>query len=432
MSRRNVIVIGGGPAGVDAATAAAAAGAVVTLVSESAIGGRAGWDSLLPSKLWLQVAAAAGPAAEPAAVAARITAAARRWSAHEQARLTEAGVTVLAGAARFLNAQTVAVSVDGADVRQLTADAVIVATGSQPRFPAGLKPDGKDMIAPRHLSMLTRIPPALAVIGGGATGAEAASLFVALGSRVSWFSGPDGALAGWPGDAGRRLEAALAARGVTVIHQGIERGGPDGDELLLHAADGTQHRVPMAFLAVGRRADLDRLNLDAAGLRAPLTVDGFGRSAQPPIYAVGDAVGGTMLANRAVLQGWIAGRAAAGAAVAPLQPQLVVQAVYATPELAWVGSPDGRAVRVDSRSLMKAVVSDDPLLELDLFTAADGTLRGGLAVGPHAAEVLNVLAPALAGGLTAAQLAAVAPAAPTYAELIAVAARAAAAAASGE
>lgn len=447
---RRIVVVGGGPAGIEAAAAAARAGAAVTLVSEGPIGGRAGWDSLIPSKVWIggadlveeiQLAGVGGvaelpaPRLEPAALLARIREVARSWSAQEARRLAELGVTTVTGIGTFTGAGSLSVrSGEGPAQTVHEADAVILATGSVPRFPPAMRPDGKRVLAPRFASSLEALPPDIVVVGGGATGSEFASLFSRLGVRVRWQVAAPGVLPMFAPAAGQNLAAALAGRGVEVhIGAPAERIEHTEDGVVVITADGAQTRGSMAFLAIGRTPDHSRLDLAAAGLSVGpdgrLAVDGYGRTAVPSIYAVGDAAGGPMLANRAMAQAWVAGRHAAGLPTAPYRPETVVHAVYTDPEVAQVGEIAGlpgalQTVRIPFAAGLKAHLMADSEGWVELaYEPASGLVRGGVAVGPHAADVLAPVALALQLSATMEQLGTVFGAHPARTELAFIAAR---------
>lgn len=449
---RTIVVIGGGPAAVEAAVAAGQAGASVTLVSDGPIGGRAGWDSLVPSKVWLAAADLLGElhAAEvlglaplpparvaPQAVLARIRAVAQSWSDQALQRLSAAGVTRISGVASFSGPHSLTVSAEGQPPTTLAADAIIIATGSVPRFPPGLRPDGKRVLAPRFASSLDTLPADIIVVGGGATGCEFTSLFTRLGVPVTWLVGDPRVLPQFAPAAGAHLAQALVDAGV-ALHTAamVERIEPEQAGVAVITSDGARYRAAMAFLAIGRRPDLARLNLEAAGLPTnpdgTLTVDSYGQSGVPGIYAVGDAAGAPMLANRAMAQAWIAGRHAAGLTVEPYRPEAIIHAVYSDPEVAQLGSLEGlpatlQRVRVPYAAGLKGHLSPGAgagWVELS-YEPASGQIRGALAVGAHAADVLAPVALAVQLGAGLAHLAPVFAAHPALSELAFIAARAA-------
>ncbi|HEX9109569.1 MAG TPA: FAD-dependent oxidoreductase, partial [Longimicrobiales bacterium] len=217
---RSILVIGAGPAGIAAGVAAAEAGARVTIVSDEPAGGRANWHSLGPSKVWLAAveayeqtigAVALGMAEEAAPpqldmVLTRIRELAGRWSARQAEALSLAGVSWLNGFASLGGPGRVKVQDrSGQVVQELEPDAIILATGSVPRFPDGLRPDGDRIMAPRFAGKLEEVPRDVVVIGGGATGAEFVYLFDSLGSEVTWVLDERGVLPEFPPEAAAML-----------------------------------------------------------------------------------------------------------------------------------------------------------------------------------------------------------------------------------
>lgn len=444
---KQVLAIGAGPAGLEAARAAAMAGARVTLVSEGPLGGRAGWDSLIPSKVWLAAAdsmsqieqaaalglALSGPSRpDPAAILARIRTIARNWSDQQIKALNDLGVELITGVATFETPQQVVVkqSEDEAAAR-LTADAIIIATGSVPFFPPNLKPDGKRILAPRFASHLEALPDSIIVIGAGATGSEFTYLFNRLGVKVTWLVDPYGVLPAFAPAAGQFLAETLAQRGVNLAaNQVADRLEADETGVTVTTTSGGQYRTAMVFVAIGRFPDLSRLNLTAAGLPVPagqsLPTDAFGRSPVPAIYAVGDAAGAPMLANRAMAQAWVAGCHAAGVETSSFRSETVIHAIYTEPQVAQVGRVTGeelQTVRLSFTEGLKAHLLPEGEGLFELAYDRDRRVAGAVAVGPHAAEALAPVALAIQMGAALDDLAAVQGAHPTVSELAFMAAR---------
>jgi dihydrolipoamide dehydrogenase len=187
----------------------------------------------------------------------------------------------------------------------------------------------------------------------------------------------------------------------------------------------------MAFIAIGRRPAVLELNPDSAGLavdpRRGIEMDGYMRTAVTHTYAAGDATGMPMTASKAMAQGWIAGRHAAGAFVDPYQPGTIIEAVYTDPQIAQVGLTEERSqerggtVRVLRRgyeALLKTVLLEETEGFVQLVAdAEDGTLLGASAVGPHAVDVLTPLALGLRPDVRREDLAALLPGHPGFSEL---------------
>jgi dihydrolipoamide dehydrogenase len=440
---QQIIVIGGGPGGIEAARTVAVNGGRATIVSDSPIGGRAGWDSLLPSKVWLTAAdrlgeidaarplglTTAGGASDPRAILSRLKTVEEGWNGAQRAELERLGVEVITGVASFAGPQTVEIA-SGDSHTQRAADAIIVATGSAPWLPEGLRPDGERVIVPRFASRLAQMPRRLVVIGGGPTGCEFAYLFNRLGVAVTWVVDYYGVLPNFHPDAGAALAEALQVQGVALVAEReathIDRAA---EGVVVHLDDGRTLEADVAFVAIGRRPDWGRLNLAAAGIDPTdgrVTVDAFGRCTNPAVYLVGDVDGGLMHANKAMAQGHIAGRHALGLPVEPFNPESVLLATYTEPQVAQVGQVEGMDIetrRVPYAAALKAnLLGADGFVEIS-YRPEDRRLAGGLAVGPHAADVLAPLVVALQMKATIDQLANVHVAHPTISELLFLAAR---------
>jgi pyruvate/2-oxoglutarate dehydrogenase complex dihydrolipoamide dehydrogenase (E3) component len=445
---RKIVIIGGGPAGVEAALAAKQTGTIVTIISDGPIGGRAGWHSLLPSRVWLSeadtIAMSGDPARpverltypdlSPASVLQRIRQVKESWNIGLESGLGKMGVDIVQGTASFIANNKVEVRPsEGKDLVILEGDAFIVASGSIPVFPPNLKPDGKSVIAPRFASHLDNLPQSMIVVGAGATGCESAYLFNRFGVEVTWIVDQFGILPQMDRNLGSALGNALIRQGVRLIQgQMVERLEQDtGVTAVL--ADDTSYRADMAFVAVGRKPDWGRINLSAAGLTpdadGQIKTDGYGRTDNMKIYLVGDAAGGAMVANKATAQARTAGLHAAGVSVNPFHPEHIVRVTYTEPQAAQVGDTQVavgvRSARIPFALALKAHLIDanDGFLEL-FYNVSDRRLRGAMAFGSHAADVLTSLVVALYFHATIDQMAEIYAPHPTLSELAFIAARA--------
>lgn len=431
---KDILVIGGGPAGVQAALAAAQAGSRVTLVSDGAPGGRAAWKTLLPSKMWL----GARMPVDLAVLRARYERVVGTWQRQLSEDLERAGVILRLGTAAFSASHTVAVTPpEGGYPDSLSADVIILATGAVPYFPAGFMPDGECIFSPQLVWNIARLPNTMIVIGAGAPATEYVDAFSRLGVQITWVTGPVAALSAYPPDAGRFITNVLERRGVRVfaglMARQIERTSAG---VRVTTADGAVHSAEMAFIAIGQRPDFERLNIEAADLKVGssggLATDAFGRTAVPHIYLVGDAAS-PISANVSIAQGRVAGWHAAGLAVEPTRTDLAVMAIYTEPQIAMLGRMSDRGgalqrVRVPFSACLRAHMLESPTEPqesgfLEITYDALRRITGALAVCPEASEILTPLALAIQAGLTIDELAAVNAAHPTFTELAVIAAR---------
>lgn len=436
-----ILIIGGGPAGLQAALAAAGQGRRVTIVSETPPGGRAAWQTLLPSKMWLQAGWKRAPATLED-MRARYEAVAGTWQRQIMQDLEHAGVEIVLGTAVFRGPYEVEIRPpEGGYSESLTADTIIIAVGAVPYVPPGLQPDGERVLSPHMIWKLRELPRSMVVIGAGGPATEYVDAFSRLGVQITWVTGPTSVLSAFPIDAGQFIAGVMQRRGVKVVSgimaREIERLETDGKPCVrVHAVNGSTFEADMAFVAIGLRPDLDRLNLAAAGLKVGssggMATDPFHRTALPHIYIVGDAAS-PLSANISIAQGRLAGWHAVGLPVEPLRLENAVMAIYTDPQVAIVGRMSDRTamlhkVRVSFNACLRAHLMPTPLSSeefgfLEIAYDNERRITGALAVCPEAAEVLAPLAVAIRGGMTIDALGDVYPAHPTFSELAILAAR---------
>ncbi|HMG62833.1 MAG TPA: FAD-dependent oxidoreductase, partial [Streptosporangiaceae bacterium] len=222
-----IVIIGGGPGGYEAALVAASLGAAVTVIERDGLGGACVLTDCVPSKTLIASSARMAALDSSAALGiqvgkggtvdaprlnARIRSLARAQSADVTARLATEGVTVIEGTGTLAGPHTV---VTGG--RELEADAVLIATGAQPRVLPGAEPDGEKILTWRQLYDLPELPPELIVVGSGVTGAEFAGAYQALGSQVTLVSSRDHVLPQEDNDAAVVVEEVFRRRGMTVL-----------------------------------------------------------------------------------------------------------------------------------------------------------------------------------------------------------------------
>lgn len=450
MSKR-LVVIGGGSVGVHAAVEAAKLEADVTLIGEGEIGGRTTWDSLVPSKVLLTAADTvldaryaphrgvqlASPEVNVADLMERIRQRTHQWGDVQQSALQRAGVQVVHGVASFADAHVVKVRTEEGGEQPIPFEVAIIATGSVPIFPPGMKPDGKRILAPRFASSLQSFPEHLVMVGGGVTGSEFAYLFRVLGSAVTVVTDMPRLLPRADEEVSQLLEHAFRQMGARVLLSSpVESVTATGSEVQVQLADGRRLEGSHAFIAIGRRADLSRLNLEATGLQPSaqgLPLDEYLQSPVPHIYAVGDAAGPPFTLNRGWAQAQVAVRHALGLPTSPFRAELVVEAVYTQPQVAQVGITEAQARQQGiSVNVLRAQYADNLKAQLLgetegfvklIVEESTGKLLGGSAAGSHAADMLAPLAVAMALGGTVETVASLYPAHPTLVELLHEAAR---------
>jgi dihydrolipoamide dehydrogenase len=424
-----IAIVGGGPAGYEAALVAVQLGAEVTLVDRDGVGGMCVLADCVPSKTLIATSEAmtslshadlvgvhadGNVHAQVAEVHARVKALALAQSSDIAARLVREGVQVHYGAARLQPGRKVEV---GNEV--IAADVVLLATGAHPRVLPGAVPDGERILDWRQLYDLPALPEHLVVVGSGVTGAEFASAYLAMGCQVTLVSSRERVLPSEDADAADQLQQVFVRRGMRVLRgraAGVDR---TEDGVVVRLVDGSSVAGSHCLMTVGSVPNTAGLGLEEAGVEVDeggfITVDRVSRTTAQGVYAAGDVTGVLMLASVAAMQGRIAMWHALGEAVAPLRLGTVAANVFTDPEVASVGVSqkqvdDGtvlaQSVRLplatNARAKMQGLT--DGFVKL-FCRPGVGTVLGGVVVAPRASELILPVSLAVQHGLTADQLA---------------------------
>ena len=428
-----IAIIGGGPGGYEAALVAAQLGAEVTVADTDGLGGACVLTDCVPSKTLIETSGAMAALSSSADLGIafsagktpygldaprlyhRIKSLARAQSADVADRLAAEGVEIIAGPGRLTGPRTVA-----AGGREITADAVLVATGARPRILPGAVPDGERILNWRQLYDLGELPRELIVVGSGVTGAEFASAYQALGSRVTLVSSRDRVLPHEDADAAVLIEEVFRRNGMTVL--GKSRAAAvkrDGDGVLVTLADGSTVAGTHCLLTVGMTPGTRGLGLEQAGVRLDssgfVEVDRVSRTSVPGVYAAGDCTGVMMLASVAAMQGRIAMWHALGEAVQPIRLSHVAATIFTAPEIATVGvshqavrsgAVAARVVKLPLATNARAKMAGtrDGFVKL-LARPGTGMVLGGVVVAARASELILPVSLAVEQRLTVDQMA---------------------------
>jgi dihydrolipoyl dehydrogenase len=441
-----VVVIGAGPGGYTAAFRAADLGLRTILIERyDALGGVCLNVGCIPSKALLHAARVIAEAEEMAAHGIAFgkpkvdVEALLAWKESVVAKLTgglstlarQRKVEVIHGAARLTGANEVAVG-----DRTVTFDNCIIAAGSQAAMLPGLPDDPRIIDSTGALSP-DGIPKRMLVVGGGIIGLEIATVYDALGSKVTVVELLDQLIPGCDPDLVKSLQKRIAGRyeaillGTSVTSVKALKGG-----LRVEFSDGASETYDRVLVAVGRKPN--GLAIDA--LAAGVTVDSAGfipvdrqlRTNVPGIYAIGDIVGGPMLAHKASHEGKVAAEVIAGVPGASFDARTIPSVAYTDPEIAWMGLTEGDA-RSQGVEFEKAVFPwaasgralslgrDEGLTKL-LFEPGTRRLLGAGIVGVGAGELIAETVHALEMGSDAEDLALTVHPHPTLTETVAFAA----------
>ncbi|MBT1002512.1 NAD(P)H-quinone dehydrogenase [Paenarthrobacter sp. DKR-5] len=426
-----IAVLGGGPGGYEAAMVAASLGAKVTIIERAGLGGSAVLTDVVPSKTLIATADSMTRAAESSdlgvrfdvdgdgdsdaqptmradlkVVNSRLLGLAREQSADIRAGLERVGVEIILGSGRLLDSNTIeVVTADG--TRTVDADAVLLSVGAHPRELPMARPDGERILNWTQIYDLDELPTDLIVIGSGVTGAEFASAYNGLGSKVTLVSSRDQVLPGSDTDAAKVLEEVFERRGMRVLSrsraEGVER---TDDGVLVTLSDGRQVAGSHCLVCVGSIPNTHGIGLEEAGVAVSesghIKVDGVSRTTAPNIYAAGDCTGVLALASVAAMQGRIAMAHLLGDAVKPLKLNQVASNIFTSPEIASVGVSEadvlagkyqGDIVKLSLKTNARAKMRNvkDGFVKI-IARKGSGTVIGGVVVGPGASELIFPLA----------------------------------------
>jgi NAD(P)H dehydrogenase (quinone) len=437
-----IVIMGGGPAGYEAALVAAQHGADVTIVERDGLGGACVLYDCVPSKTFiassgtrstLYDADEMGILTDEKAIAVdlpvvhgRVRGLALAQSADVRNRMEREGVRVIIGSARFcdekpgLTAHQIAVTTLAGETETLPADVVLIATGAHPRVLAGAEPDGERILDWRQIYDLPELPEHLVVVGSGVTGAEFASAYTEMGVKVTLISSRDRVLPHEDADAAAVLEDVFAERGTTVAkHARAERVEKVPGGVIVHLEGGAKVPASHALMTVGSVPNTHDIGLEKVGIEPGpggfVSVDRVSRTSVPGVYAAGDCTGLLMLASVAAMQGRIAMWHALGEGVAPIKLKTVAANVFTHPEIATVGISQQSidSGEVPARTIMLPLATNarakmEGLRRgfVKLFCRpATGVVVGGVVVAPTASELILPIALAVQNQLTVEHLA---------------------------
>ena len=355
MSEQNLLILGGGPGGYAAAFLAADQGMHVTLVDEEKqLGGVCLLRGCIPSKTLLHLAKLISEVkhagdwglqfGEPTLDIAKI----RAWKEKVTGNLTgglaqlckQRGIERIQGRAIFENSRSVRIEGHGS----IAFDRALIAVGSRPIIPKDWTGVGSRLMDSTGALELEDIPERLLVIGGGYIGLEMGTVYAALGSQVTVVEMTDGLLQGADRDLVRILQARLKKE-FQAIHlntrvTSIKDAGDHLKVVLQGAAESEALEFDRVLVSVGRQPNTSNLGLECTQVEVDdkgfVKADLQGRTADPSIFAIGDVVGGAMLAHKASHEAKRTVDSLLGDS--PAQDSLVIPAVVFTdPEIAWCG-----------------------------------------------------------------------------------------------
>jgi dihydrolipoamide dehydrogenase len=425
--KTHLLIVGGGPAGTQAATTAASKGGRVTLVEKEIVGGAAHLKDCIPSKTLaasalrhtsVRNAAKLGLAVDPTRMDTQVLADRIKVITADINRawlelLASQSVEVIMGHGRFVSDHEAVVEMESGQ-RRVRFDHALISTGSAPRVPDWAPVDGERVLTTRDCYDLQEVPEHVVIIGSGVTGVEFTHIFDSLGAKVSLVVSRRQILPHRDAEVAAVLEEDFQERGVRlIIGARAEKIDVNAGSVSVFCDDGRVINGSHTLLAVGSVPLSEGLGLDDAGVvheGGYVQVDEYQRTSVRHIYAAGDVTGQMPLSSVASMQGRKIARHALGLPVTPLDYSKVAEAIFTEPEIASVGLVDvdaaaqGRKVRT-----MKVPFASNARSVLQHFTRgfvkltsdpATGVVLGGTIVGHRASELIGVLTLAVQAEVT--------------------------------
>jgi dihydrolipoamide dehydrogenase len=456
----DLIVLGAGTGGYSAAFRAAQLGMRVALVDQAKIGGTCLHVGCIPTKALLEsaelfarlkkaaefgIVLEGKPAVDIEAMARRRDQVVKRMWTGLRGLVDKNKVAWFGGRGRLEGATTVRIALNGADgapntggEQVLHAANVILATGSRVKSLPGLVPDGRRIITSDDVTTKADLPKSIAIIGAGAVGSEFASLYHDLGVAVTLLEYLPAVVPLEDRDVSQALERSFTRRGIKVMTRarfevGSVTVGDDGVSLEVGPEGAATEKlsVDQLLVATGRAPNSEEIGLETTKVeteRGFVKVDGWMRTAEPHVYAIGDLIGGLMLAHVAAHEGIVAVHDIAGESPEPIDYDHQPRATYTRPQVASVGlteqqctergiaikkgvfnfAADAKAVIVGETEGFAKVIAD----------AATDEVLGVHLVGPNVTELIAETALGMTLEATAWEIGAATHPHPTLAEAV--------------
>lgn len=417
MYTHDLIVLGGGAAGLTVASGAAQLGVKVALLDKERLGGDCLYYGCVPSKSFLKSSAVYAqsrdlprfglPAVVPprpdlGAVMSRVRRVIDTIAYHDSPeRFTDLGAEVYFGAPRFVSPH----EIDMGDGKRISAKRIIIATGSSPRFIPipGLKEAG--FITNKEVFSLTELPKRLVVIGAGPIGVEMSHAFARLGSRVILLDLAEQILPREDADMAAAVEKRLLADGVELrlgaSIEGVEKAGDQKRIRYTIKGETNQAEADLILLSAGRKGNIDGLGLEEAGVRTDkgfIPVDEKLGTSQKNIMAIGDVNGRYLFTHVAGAEGSYAVKRTVLHLPGKMSYAAVPWVTYTDPELASVGYNEQRAkeagidydlAEADFSAVDRAQAEGETEGKIKILLNKRGRVIGTQIVGYHAGELLG-------------------------------------------
>jgi NAD(P) transhydrogenase len=414
----DLAVIGSGPAGQAAAELAIHVGRRVIVLERNRPGGVVTTTGGAPTKTLREAALAltgfgqeevygikAAVPLETAlpVIATRTRAVVDRLQQAVADQLARQGIDYLHGAARIAPGGGLLVTLPDGARRELSARAVLIATGSRLAHPAGIPFDDPDVYDTDRIYSIVKVPHDIVIVGGGAVGVEFATIFTALGIPATLIDHAERLLPAMDGELADLMAQTFARYGIKQLQgTGVTAVARSDGRLTVTLSTGETIKTDAVLFGAGRTPNTEDLGLEEAGVkldaRGRIVVDGYFQTTAAGIYAAGD-VAGSGLASTAKQQGRAAASRAFGLVFGVAVDRVESSAVYGVPEVAGVGMTEDEAIaanvpyvvgRCDLAATARGAIAGHAGLLKLIFRADDRTLLGVHGIGDVASEIVGL------------------------------------------
>ncbi len=440
-----VAILGAGPGGYVAAIRASQLGAEVTVIEENEVGGTCLNKGCIPTKTLIASAELLHRARNAkdfglefnGTIAPNIQKILERKDRVVSTQVKGIrslfkswGIRCLDGKGFIISPKRIRVTLKDGSIKEVETDRIIIATGSRPANIPTFPFDGVNILSSDDALMLDKIPASILIIGAGVIGCEFAFIFKEFGSDVTMVEMLPHAVSTEDEEISMLLERELKKKKIKLLTN-IRVEGVDLKDGIVSArlSDGKIIEAEKVLVSIGRAINSDNIGIEDLGVKkgskGEILVDRSMRTNIEGIYAIGDVVGGLMLAHLASREGIVAAENAMGSR-SEINYDVVPSTIFTSPEIASVGLRERDAIdrdikikigRFQFRALGKAHAMGEIVGLIKLIADKEtGRLLGAHIIGPHASDLIHETALAVENGLTAKEIARTIHAHPTLSE----------------